>query len=98
MNRSALSTQHFALRLHAALFTAALLFSINYIISKLAMRAFNPLVFAYLRVVGSAIVLNLIVRRAPEPFSREDRKLVILFSLLGVVLNQTLFLTGLSFT
>ena len=80
------------------MFSVAALFSANYIISKLGMRAFNPLVFAYLRVVGAAIVLNLLVWRAPERFSREDRKLVILFSLLGVVLNQTLFLTGLSFT
>jgi len=77
----------------------AALFSLNYIISKLGMRAFNPLVFAYLRVLGAAIVLNLLVwRGTPQPFSREDRKLVLVFSLLGVVLNQTLFLTGLSFT
>ena len=81
------------------MFSVAALFSANYIISKLGMRAFNPLVFAYLRVVGGAILLNLLVWHAtPEPFTREDRKLVLLFSLLGVVLNQTMFLTGLSFT
>ncbi|HEY2090415.1 MAG TPA: DMT family transporter [Thermoanaerobaculia bacterium] len=78
--------------------SVAALFSANYIISKLGMRAFNPLVFAYLRVLGAAIVLNLLVPRSGPLFSREDRKLVVVFSLLGVVLNQTLFLTGLSFT
>jgi len=79
--------------------SVAALFSLNYIISKLGMRAFNPLVFAYLRVLGAAIVLNLLVWRGTrQPFSREDRKLVLIFSLLGVVLNQTMFLTGLSFT
>jgi drug/metabolite transporter (DMT)-like permease len=78
--------------------SVAALFSANYIISKLGMRAFNPLVFAYLRVLGAAIVLNLLIPRSGPPFSREDRKLVLVFSLLGVVLNQTLFLTGLSFT
>src|SRR5438045_5806849 len=99
MNRSALSTQHFALRLHAALFTAALLFSINYIISKLAMRSFNPLVFAYLRVVGSAIVLNLIIHeRTPAALTRRDAWQIAGFAVLGVVINQTFFLTGLAFT
>jgi drug/metabolite transporter (DMT)-like permease len=81
------------------MFSVAALFSANYIISKLGMRAFNPLVFAYLRVLGAAIVLNLVVGRGPEArITREDRKLILIFSLLGVVLNQTLFLTGLSFT
>lgn len=80
------------------MFSVAALFSANYIISKLGMRAFNPLVFAYLRVVGGALVLNLLIPYSGAPFSREDRKQVILFSLLGVVLNQTMFLTGLSFT
>ena len=79
------------------MFSVAALFSANYIISKLGMRAFNPLVFAYLRVLGAAVVLNLAAgwkaRATPE-----DRKLILVFSLLGVVLNQTLFLTGLSFT
>ncbi|HEV8502889.1 MAG TPA: DMT family transporter, partial [Casimicrobiaceae bacterium] len=84
---------------HAGMFSVAALFSLNYIISKLGMRAFNPLVFAYLRVLGAAIVLNLLVWPATqERFSRADRKLVLGFSLLGVVLNQTMFLTGLSFT
>ena len=80
------------------MFSVAALFSANYIISKLGMRAFDPLVFAYLRVLGAAIVLNLLISRSGTPFTREDRKLVLIFSLLGVVLNQTLFLTGLSFT
>jgi drug/metabolite transporter (DMT)-like permease len=83
---------------HLGMFSVAALFSVNYIISKLGMRAFHPLVFAYLRVVGAAIVLNLLVPNEGAPISREDRRLVLLFSLLGVVLNQTLFLTGLSFT
>jgi drug/metabolite transporter (DMT)-like permease len=90
------------------MFSVSALFSLNYIISKLGMRAFNPLAFAYLRVLGGAVVLSLLVnvgrasarpgRAEARPTSPEDRKLVVLFSLLGVVLNQTLFLTGLSFT
>lgn len=92
------AAQNDGVRVHAGMFSVATLFSLNYIISKLGMRAFNPLVFAYLRVVGAALVLNLLIPHSGPPLSREDRKLVLLFSLLGVVLNQTLFLTGLSFT
>src|SRR5690349_14725531 len=96
---SSLITHHSSLRVHAALLLVALLFSINYIISKLAMRAFNPLVFAYLRVAGAAIVLNLVVHeRDPAPLTRRDAWQLAGFAVLGVVINQTFFLTGLHFT
>ena len=51
------------LKVHGALFAVAALFSLNYIISKFGMRAISPLSFAYLRVLGSAIVLNAIPGR-----------------------------------
>ena len=87
------------LRIHLALFTVAFLFSLNYVISRLGMREFAPLSFAWLRVLGSALVLNLVVLRDPSPpIGREDRLRLAGFAVLGVVLNQTLFLTGLSFT
>ncbi|HET7437421.1 MAG TPA: DMT family transporter [Thermoanaerobaculia bacterium] len=87
------------LRVHTALFAVAFFFSLNYLISKLGMRAFAPLVFAWLRVVGSAIVLALVVRYdSTPPLAGRDAKRVTLFSLLGVVFNQTLFLGGLALT
>ena len=86
-----------ALRLHGALFTVALFFSANYVISKLGMNAFAPLSFAWLRVLGSALLLLLISRNEP-PLPAADRWRVTGFAILGVVLNQTLFLTGLSLT
>jgi len=99
MSNSGLRTQHSGLRVHAALALVALLFSINYVISKLAMRAFHPLVFAYLRVVGAAVVLNAVTReRRPAPLARRDAWQLVGFSILGVVINQTFFLTGLHFT
>ena len=79
-----------------ALFTVALLFSLNYVISKLGMREFAPLTFAWLRVAGAALLLALFARG--ERLPREDARRLILFSLLGVVINQTLFLSGLAFT
>jgi drug/metabolite transporter (DMT)-like permease len=83
-------------RVHVALVTVAFLFSINYIISKIGMRAIAPLSFAYLRVLGSAIILNVIV--PGRGFSRRDWLLVTGYSILGVFLNQSLFLAGLALT
>lgn len=85
------------LRLHSALFTVALLFSANYVISKLGMREFSPMVFAWLRIAGAAAILALLVRGEP-PFSREDARRVAGFAILGVVINAPLFLLGLSMT
>lgn len=79
-------------KVHAALFSVAALFSLNYIISKFGMRAFAPLSFAWLRVLGSAVILNALpVSREPLP----NRKIALL-ALLGVVTNQALFLAGLA--
>jgi len=86
-------------RIHLALFAVAFLFSLNYLFSKLGMRELAPLAFAWLRVVGSAVILAFIVRHDPgPPLTRADRRLVAGFAILGVVLNQTLFLSGLAFT
>ncbi len=85
------------LRLHSALFIVALLFSANYVISKLGMRELSPMVFAWLRIAAAAAILALIVHREP-PLSREDARLVAGFSILGVVINAPLFLIGLSMT
>ena len=84
------------MRVHAALFTVAFLFSANYLISKLGMREFSPLSFAWLRVFGSAILLWVVARG--ESLPRESAKRVTLFAILGVVINQTMFLSGLAFT
>ena len=63
------------------------------------MHAFAPLAFAYLRVVGSALILNLLLReRNPAPVSREDSWRLAGYATIGVVLNQSLFLGGLALT
>jgi len=84
------------LRIHSALFVVALLFSANYIVSKIAMRELSPLAFAWLRVAGAALLLWLFARG--EAVAPEDRKSMVLYGFLGVAVNQTLFLTGLAFT
>ncbi|MDQ3282527.1 MAG: DMT family transporter [Acidobacteriota bacterium] len=85
------------LRLHTALFTVALLFSANYIISKLGMREFAPLSFAWMRIAGAALLLAVVARNEP-PLAREDTRRVVLYAVLGVVTNAPLFLLGLSLT
>src|SRR6266568_8530403 len=96
---SGLRTQDSGLRVHAALTTVAVLFSLNYFISKFGLHAFSSMTFAYLRVLGSAIVLNLIFRqRNPPKLAPVDRLRIVLYSLLGVVINQMLFLSGLALT
>lgn len=85
-----------SLKVHAGMFTVSALFSINSIISKVAMRAIAPLSFACLRIVGGAILLCVIA--PPRGFSRADFWRIASFAILGVVLNQTLFLAGLSLT
>lgn len=73
-----------------------MLFSINYIISKVAMATFSPLAFAWLRVAGSAILMNAVIGRVR--IERDDRRSIAGFAILGVVINQTLFLGGLALT
>lgn len=84
-------------RLHGALFIVALLFSANYVISKMGMRSFAPLSFAWLRVAGSALILLLLARHEPA-IAKSDRLRLTGFAVLGVVINQSLFLAGLAFT
>ena len=78
------------------MFSVALLFSSNYIISKVVMREMQPLTFAWLRVAGSTVLLWLLARG--ESLPRELRRRIVLYAVLAVVINQTMFLSGLAFT
>jgi len=95
-----LDEKHYsAVRIHLVLASAAFLFSLNYIFSKFGMASFSPLSFAYARVLGSALVMRIFVRHSEtERLSRADSRQLLLFSILGVVINQTFFLGGLSLT
>lgn len=87
-------------RVHLALATVAVLFSANYIIAKFALEHFNSFAFVWLRVAGSAVALQAIVAARGENrfLPRSDFKTTAVYSLLGVVANQLLFITGLSMT
>ena len=85
------------LKVHSALFTVAFFFSLNYLISKLGMREFAPLTFAWLRVAGAAVLLAIVARGEPK-LDRADARRVAGWAVLGVVINQSMFLAGLSLT
>ena len=61
------------------------------------MGLITPITFAWLRVAGAAIVLNLLPREH-TPLTRADERQLVLYALLAVAINQTLFLGGLSLT
>jgi drug/metabolite transporter (DMT)-like permease len=94
-----LQKQPSPLIVHAAMASVSVLFAINYIISKVGMHVFNPLTFAYLRVLAAAIILNTVLReRNAAPLEPGDGWRLFGFSILGVVINQSLFLAGLALT
>lgn len=89
------------LLIHAILALVAVLFSVHYIVGKIALRSFQPLTFAYLRVLGSAICLLILTgsrKTASLPLSPADGWRLVLYSMLGVVINQLLFISGLALT
>src|SRR5260370_3280809 len=81
------------LLVHAAMASVAVLFSLNYIISKFGLHSFNPLTFADVRIVSSAIILNFVLHeRDPTPLAPGDGWRLPGFAVLGVVTAQPLFL------
>jgi drug/metabolite transporter (DMT)-like permease len=86
-------------RVRTALIAVQLLFGVNYLVSKMVVGEISPAAWAFLRS-GSAFLLLagaalLGGRRLPPP---RDVALLAVAGLFGVVLNQGLFLEGLSRT
>ncbi len=85
---------------HLALISVQLLFATWPIVGKLALRVLPALTLVGFRVAGAALVL-LVLARATGRFrliARKDWPLLIVSSVLGLILNQWLFVTGLSLT
>ncbi|MCC7194345.1 MAG: DMT family transporter [Gemmatimonadaceae bacterium] len=86
---------------HAALLLVQLLFGVNYVAAKVALREISPLGFVFFRVWGTAAILGtaLLSRpgrpAAPRLRSRDYWQLFI-YGLLGISINQTAFLEGLA--
>lgn len=91
---------HFAL--YALLSCMVMLWSGNFIVGKLALREFPPLLLSGLRVALAGAFIFPVYwwqgRRAPERWSRGDLPMLIGLGLFGVALNQLFFVLGLSRT
>jgi drug/metabolite transporter (DMT)-like permease len=89
------------LLVHAALFLVALLFGANYVIAKVALGEASPLDLVVIRTWGTAAILfaGSRMRRRQGPQQRlgaSDLARLLLYSLLGVSINQLCFLGGLA--
>jgi drug/metabolite transporter (DMT)-like permease len=86
-------------RVRAALVAVQLLFGVNYLASKVVVTAMDPAAWATLRVLAALVVLAVfsVIGRRKLPSGR-DIGLLAIAALFGVVLNQGLFLEGLSRT
>lgn len=96
MTRTAFSV----LRIHLALFSVSAIFGINSVTSKYALREIDPLALVFIRIITAAIILFILHRwTVGEKIQNAgDYARLALYSLFGIVINQTLFLKGLSMT
>jgi drug/metabolite transporter (DMT)-like permease len=85
---------------HLALILVQVMFGTWPIFGKIVLRSISSTALVGVRIVGATIVFALLHRKAREIFSLPRRTLgsLILCSLLGVVINQLLFVKGLSYT
>jgi len=67
------------------------------IVGKIALRSVSSTALVALRVAGAALIF-LAIQRGKGTIKRKDWLILVIVSLLGVVLNQFLFVTGLSLT
>jgi drug/metabolite transporter (DMT)-like permease len=97
MNDTLSSPRRARLAPHLALIAVQIMFATWPIIGKIALRAIPSTGLVALRVAGAALAFSLLQRtQKSTPFrSKSDYVRLALYSLLGVVLNQFLFVKGL---
>jgi drug/metabolite transporter (DMT)-like permease len=99
-----LSSRRFQWRLYSLIAVMVVFWSLNYIVAKIALRTFPPLLLASLRTTLAALFIlpvYLWKRRrqdVPELWGGGEGRSVVLIALFGVALNQVLFVLGLSRT
>ena len=83
---------------HVALVVVQLLFGVNYVISKIALRDVTPLSLVAIRTSTAAAILFALLPLRPRgvPLSRRDLRDLFVYGLLGASLNQLCFLAGLA--
>jgi drug/metabolite transporter (DMT)-like permease len=88
--------------IYGALVIIQILFGINYVVSQVILKSFPPLVWASLRIIMASIVMLTVAflwrKETRPPLTSRMIKPLILFTMLGTVINQTAFLKGLQYT
>ena len=95
------ATASFNAKVVAALVAVQVLFGINYVTSKYIVASFPPLVWASIRITFAALAMTVVatvLRRGHAPSGRKFFLPLIVYSLFGITLNQTAFLTGIHYT
>ena len=97
---SASSAKEHHLAPHAALIAVQVLFGTWPIFGKLALRDISSFSLVGFRICGAAIIFTVLQRKFSELWRLPKRVLawLLVTSLLGVVLNQMLFVKGISYT
>ena len=85
----------------AALILVQVLFGLNYVISKVVVDTFPPLLWASIRIlIASAVMLGTAIASG-RPHPKDGAKFfgpLVIFALLGIIINQGSFLVGLRHT
>lgn len=84
-----------------ALLAVQALFGAGYVVSKVLVGVFPPLVWASIRIVSAMVIMMGVAVLSKRPAPRgwnEFFKPLIGFSLLGMIINQSAFLVGLRYT
>jgi drug/metabolite transporter (DMT)-like permease len=94
------STKNREVAPHLALITVQIIFGTWPIFGKIALGSLSSTSLVGFRIFGAAIVFSLLQRKVKELLRLPKRMIgwLVLSSLLGVVVNQLLFVKGLSFT
>src|SRR5688572_149907 len=85
----------------AALIAVQILFGVNYVVSKIVVGVFPPLVWASIRIIISSAVMvafALATKRKHPVGGAQFFVPLIFYALLGTIINQASFLVGLSYT
>jgi drug/metabolite transporter (DMT)-like permease len=87
------------LRAHGAVFTANFLYGINFVIAKDLMVYMNSWAVAFCRIVFSMVLLWLVgLFFRSDQVERKDMARIAVCGFLGICVNQSLFMKGLSMT
>ena len=85
----------------AALLTVQVLFGINYVVTKVVVGVFPPLLWASFRIIISSIFMLSVAFMSGHEHPKDGKKFfgpLVIFALLGIIINQASFLVGLRYT